>query len=307
MSTPINVFTGYLGSGKTTIILNLVKTFPKDYKVVLLKNEFGNVKTDSQIASDQHIAVKEFVNGCLCCVLVGKIHAALEQIIDEFHPDRIIIETSGSAYPAPIAIEIRKMDQEKVHLDSIVTVIDAINFEGYEDTSYTARIQAKYTDLILINKHEEVEDEKLDRVLDDVYELNLDTPKIKTDNGHVDPDLVFGLDTKLFSELKAVHHENHDKHHHDKEVELYEIHSQKACTLKNFEEALKTISPRHIYRIKGMVKLNDNTYRLLNWSFGRYTFDPLTSYKGDTAIVCMGKGNITQHVQKLALIFEERE
>ena len=165
---PITVFTGYLGAGKTTIILNVIKSLKEGYKVVWLKNEFGNVEIDSELAKESHIAVKEMINGCLCCVLVGKLGEAIKELISTYSPDRIIIETSGSAYPAPIAWEIRKLTKEgvQVKLDSIINVIDAINFSGYEDKSYTAKIQAEYTDLILINKHEEVKEEELDHVLD---------------------------------------------------------------------------------------------------------------------------------------------
>ena len=199
---PVNVFTGFLGVGKTTIILKAVEQLPPDYKVVLLKNEFGDIAVDSQIAKEKNMEVKEMLNGCLCCVLVGKIKNAIDEIIEQFNPDRIIIETSGSAYPAPIALQIRDM-KDSVKLDSIITVIDAINFQGYKDKSYTAKMQAQFTDLILINKHEEMSEQKLDETLDDVYELNPQTPKIKTNNGYIDPNILFGIDTKLFSSQEA--------------------------------------------------------------------------------------------------------
>lgn len=93
------------------------------------------------------------LNGCLCCVLVGQMKNALLEIQETQAPDRILIETSGSAFPAPIAWQIRELGPPFV-LDSIVTVIDCVNFKGYEDTSYTAKLQAKYTDLILMNKVE---------------------------------------------------------------------------------------------------------------------------------------------------------
>ncbi|KAJ1848613.1 hypothetical protein LPJ70_000944, partial [Coemansia sp. RSA 2708] len=121
-------------------------------------------------------------NGCLCCVLVGQMKRALEEIKEKFQPDRIIIETSGSAFPAPIAWQIREMESSGFHLDAILTVIDCINFCGYEDTSYTARLQAQYTDLILLNKWEHISERQLDIVIDHVNELNTDTPKINVDS-----------------------------------------------------------------------------------------------------------------------------
>ena len=98
-------------------------------------------------------AVSEILNGCLCCVLVGQMSSALVEIKENFAPDRIIIECSGSAFPATLAFQIRQLAIDTngaFMLDSIVTVVDAENFAGYEDTSPTARMQASYSDVILI-------------------------------------------------------------------------------------------------------------------------------------------------------------
>ncbi|KAJ3267530.1 hypothetical protein HK104_005797, partial [Borealophlyctis nickersoniae] len=225
---PITVFTGFLGAGKTTIILSLIARLPKNYKVVLLKNEFGDVEVDSELARASNIEVTEMLNGCMCCVLVGQMKNALIEIRDKQHPDRIIIETSGSAFPAPIAWQIRELEQaqEGFTLDAIITVVDCVNFRGYEDTSYTAKMQAKYTDVVVLNKHELVSERELDTVLDHVYTLNEDTPKLKSEgtNG-VSPDLVFGLDTKLFSladrEDQVKEWDGRmDRGHHYREVDL---------------------------------------------------------------------------------------
>ncbi|KAG8811446.1 hypothetical protein FRC19_003788 [Serendipita sp. 401] len=200
---PITVFTGFLGSGKTTTILSLLPQLPKDYKVVLLKNEFGDVEVDSQLAKQSSLAaVSEILNGCMCCILVGQMKTALLEIHESFSPDRIIIETSGSAFPATLAFQIRELEKETngaFKLDAIVTVIDAENFAGYEDTSTTAKMQAAYTDILLINKWELVSERQLDIVMDHLFTLNEQTPKIKC-NGKsgVDPSLIFGPDTKLF-------------------------------------------------------------------------------------------------------------
>ena len=285
MLIPVTVFTGYLGSGKTTIIINLLKQLPKNYNAVLLKNEFGNIKTDSQLARESNIEVTEMINGCLCCVLVGQLNNALKEIIKKYNPERIIIETSGSAYPAPIALEIRTM-QDLLRLDSIITVIDALNFQGYEDKSYTAKIQTKFTDLILINKHELVTNRQLEDVLDDVYELNLDTPKVKTDKGVVSPDLVFGIDTKLFSAQSEL--ENYHSNHHQKEVDLIEIITDKTFDQNTFSKFLRDLPKSYFYRIKGMVNFPTGPY-LVNYVFGRFNFDELRQYQGLTQLIFMGE------------------
>ncbi|OMJ28615.1 COBW domain-containing protein [Smittium culicis] len=232
LPTPITVFTGFLGSGKTTIILNILKSLPKGYNLVLLKNEFGDAETDSALAKESNLMVTEMTNGCLCCVLVGQMKNALIEIKEKYNPDRIIVETSGSAFPAPIAWQIRQMKDLGFRLDSIMTVIDCKNFMGYEDTSYTAKLQAKYTDLILLNKVELVTERELDIVIDAVNELNTDTAKINVYSGCTPPlDLVFGVDTNLFqadsyddekNDSKLGDHMD-DKSHSKNEVDLIEV------------------------------------------------------------------------------------
>lgn len=128
----------HLGAGKTTLILNLIPQLPKDYRLALLKNEFGDVEVDSQLASQTAISgVRELLNGCICCNLVGQLGDALEALHENVCPDRIIIETSGSAFPATLAMEVNRLGREKgdFTLDGVVVVIDVENWKGYEDTS----------------------------------------------------------------------------------------------------------------------------------------------------------------------------
>ena len=296
--TPVTVFTGYLGSGKTTIILGLIKQLPKSYRSVWLKNEFGDIDVDSQLAKENNIEVKEILNGCLCCVLVGRLGDALEDIVAGYHPDRIIVETSGSAYPAPIAVEIRR-HPATLKLDSIVTVIDALNFTGYKDKSFTAAIQAKYTDLILINKHEGVAERDLDQVLDDVYELNLTTPKVRTDQGLINPELIFGIDTKLFESAAQVAEEEKGKvaDHHRREVEVLEVRTAKIMDRAAVEALLKELPPEYFYRVKGIIAAPDGHF-LLNCVFGRCDFQKLEKYSNSTKIVFMGK-DLRDHADRI--------
>ncbi|KAI7850707.1 CobW/HypB/UreG, nucleotide-binding domain-containing protein [Circinella umbellata] len=279
MPIPITVFTGFLGSGKTTTILSLLKQLPAEYNACLLKNEFGDNAVDSQLAKETNIGVQEMVNGCLCCVLVGQMKLALQELKEKYNPDRIIIETSGSAFPAPIAWQIREMENEGFVLDSIVTVIDCQNFMGYEDTSYTAKLQAQYTDVILLNKHEQVSERDLDLVIDHVNELNTDTPKVKCGENGISPDLIFGLDTQLFSVAYNKTHkleENiFDPKHQENEVDLIQVIQSRQETSLSKEQLIQfldTMPKDDIYRIKGFIRLGqDNQLYILNHAFGRHT------------------------------------
>ncbi|KAF8150572.1 CobW/HypB/UreG, nucleotide-binding domain-containing protein [Crassisporium funariophilum] len=301
---PITVFTGFLGAGKTSLILSLLPRLPKDYKVVLLKNEFGDVEVDSKLAQQSSLAaVSEILNGCMCCVLVGQMQNALLEIRDKYRPDRILIECSGSAFPATLAFQIRQLERDTAgdfSLDGIVTVIDAENFVGYEDTSPTAKMQASYSDIILVNKWEHVSERALDIVMDHLHTLNDLTPKIKCQRKTgVDPELIFGLQSKLFmlSDLETnqssdpvVHDEvetitvfrggslqhNSAHNHHEHEEQLLDV-VDSPIEKDKLMEALHTLSRDCIWRAKGFVKLSDGTWWIINWAFGRYE---LTEYGG---------------------------
>ncbi|EIW71089.1 hypothetical protein TREMEDRAFT_42570 [Tremella mesenterica DSM 1558] len=276
---PVTCFTGFLGLGKTTTILGLLKQLPKEYKVVLVKNEYGDVEIDSLLASQSQITgVSEILNGCLCCTMVGLVENALVEIKDKYHPDRIIIESSGSAFPATLALRIRELEPKGFKLDGVVTVIDCINFKGYEDSSPSAKLQAKYTDLLLLSKHQLVSERELDQLHDHLSLLNEDTPRIKVSpENPVDPTLVFGIDTRLFSRTGdetchcTVEHGTEDNTSHTKGDVIpvdREVLEQQLAKL-NFE----------IYRVKGLVRwATPNSERgsihILNWAFGRSEFTP---------------------------------
>ena len=310
---PITIITGFLGSGKTTIILNLIPQLPKDYKLALLKNEFGDVAIDSQLASSAAISgVKELLNGCICCNLVGQLGDALDTLRQDVKPDRIVIETSGSAFPATLAIEVNRLGRESGNyvLDGVVSVIDVENWKGYEDTSYTAKMQARYTDLIVLNKWELVDERRYDECLDRVGDLDLQMANVKSDKGLVPKSLLLGLDSSLaknseaFNEVSRTGHDHDHASDHQSEVEVLNVTlsspttAKKAADLTCLASFLSMAPKDEIYRIKAIltassspttadgVKVNPNHVEgalvpyILNWAFGRWTFTPRLS---DTA------------------------
>ncbi|KAI9149428.1 domain containing [Paramyrothecium foliicola] len=312
---PITIVTGFLGSGKTTLILNLIPQLRKqnpDYKLALLKNEFGDLAVDSQLASSSAISgVRELLNGCICCNLVGQLSPALEELEKTVKPDRIMVETSGSAFPATLALEINRIarDTGNYILDGVISVIDVENWKGYEDTSYTAKIQARYTDLIVFNKWESAGEDRYDECLDRVGDLEVDVAKVKSDKGWVGMDVVFGVDESLARELTETEvngangangHDDHghshdDKHGHQSEVEVLSIELKgqqgAAVSTEKLTKLLKAAPKDEAYRIKAVATLSSPprnsdpdlpkpaahpTRRyILNWAFARWTFTPL--------------------------------
>ena len=276
--TPITIVTGFLGSGKTTIILNLIPQLPSTYRLALLKNEFGDVAIDSQIAASRAIAgVRELLNGCICCNLVGQLGDALETLRRDVDPDRIIIETSGSAFPATLAMEVNRLARDtngtKYVLDGVVVVIDVENWRGYEDTSYTAKLQAKYTDLVILNKWEDAGERRLDDCLDRLGDLDVDVPFVKSDRGLVSKDALLGFDRSLAGHFGTPdadglngtqsggddhHHGESEQEEHTREVDVLSVTlstSQKDAVVNvgRLEELLGVASKDEVYRIKAIL------------------------------------------------------
>ncbi|TVY53586.1 hypothetical protein LSUE1_G010356, partial [Lachnellula suecica] len=263
---------------------------------------------DSQLASSSSISgVRELLNGCICCNLVGQLDTALEELRSSITPDRIVVETSGSAFPATLAMEVNRLARETKGgyvLDGVVTVIDVENWKGYEDTSYTAKIQARYTDLIVLNKWEGVGERRLDECLDRVGDLEVQVATVKSDRGKVPVDLVFGVDGALARSLEddghsAEHKHDHSYEHaktHQSEVEVlsitFEAEAGSKVDTSKLSKLLSSAPKDEVYRIKAVLDASSpvqspddsNTAEtseggryILNWAFGRWTCTPMNS------------------------------
>lgn len=239
---------------------------------------------------------------------MGQLGPALLELRDIASPDRIIIETSGSAFPATLAMEVNRLVREHPSsfvLDGVISVIDVENWRGYDDTSVTAKMQATYTDLIVFNKWELVDERRFDECLDRVGDLELQTAWVKSRRGWVGQDVVMGIDGSLIgkegadlaAEINGEVHGHGHNHQHQEEVEVLsvvlwsEALGSAAVDMDAFEELLLSAPKDEVYRIKGLLMSSmpppDSTGErrastaqiaalyVLNWAFGRWTYTAL--------------------------------
>lgn len=257
---PTTVFAGFLGSGKTTIISHLVDSLQAQGKqVIYIKNEIGDENVDGAIMEGKHIKTKELLNGCICCTLVGPFIQAIDEVITQFRPDRIIIEASGAADPAAIALMIDS--HPKMMRDGVISVIDVVNFEGYKDLSYTAQNQTKFTDLLVFNKVELASRERKEAVVGYVRELNNHSPVVEAPEGKLNPAVAFGISSLELDELLQTEKAQHDgegahHEHHLAEDGIESFHWTGAghFAAPTLEEFLQKL-PGAVYRVKGFVQL----------------------------------------------------
>ena len=129
--TKIDIYSGFLGAGKTTLIKKMIKEAYAGQKLVLIENEFGEIGIDGGFLQDSGINITEMNSGCICCSLVGDFGKALTQVIEEYHPDRIVIEPSGVGKLSDVIVAVEKVTGEDVVLGFTVAVVDAGKVKVY--------------------------------------------------------------------------------------------------------------------------------------------------------------------------------
>ena len=158
--TRIDIFSGFLGAGKTTLIRKLIAEGYKGEKLVLIENEFGDIAIDGGFLKDAGVEINELNSGCICCTLVGDFTKALQQVMTEFNPDRIIIEPSGVGKLSEVASAVENVEGAK--LGAKLTVVDASKCKMYmRNFGEFFNDQVQSADLIVLSRTGNIKPEKL--------------------------------------------------------------------------------------------------------------------------------------------------
>lgn len=235
---PVTVVTGFLGSGKTTLV-NQILAEQHGRKVAVIVNEFGEISVDGQLVLSQaQEDLVEFNNGCLCCTVRGDLVDTLAKLKDRTDLDAILIETTGLADPAPVASTFFIADQIKseTRLDSFVTLADAVNLERNLAQSEEAREQIAFADIILINKIDLVSEGQVAEVEQMIRKLNPFAKIHYTEHSTIALDKVFGvgafdLDAKLKVDPAFL---DDLEHEHDQSVGSFFLREDRPIDINRF-------------------------------------------------------------------------
>lgn len=219
--TRIDIISGFLGAGKTTLIKKLLGDALKGQQVVLIENEFGEIGIDGGFLKDAGIEIREMNSGCICCSLVGDFGAALKDVITKYHPDRIIIEPSGVGKLSDVIKAVDGVEKEAgVALNSATTVVDVMKCKMYlRNFGEFFENQVKSAGTIILSRTDKADTEKVEAAVKMLRELNPEAHIITT------PVEVLGgkkvLDTMegAIINLEQVEEEEHHHHHHDHDGE----------------------------------------------------------------------------------------
>lgn len=233
--TKIDIVSGFLGAGKTTFIKKMIEEVFAGQKIVLIENEFGEVGIDGGFLKDAGIEITEMNSGCICCSLVGDFGKNLNEVIEKFHPDRILIEPSGVGKLSDVMKSV--IDVEKTHdvvLNGLITVVNATKAsKQMKAFGEFFNNQIEYATTIILSRTQNATPQQLELCVKQMQQLNEKAAIITTPWDQISGEAMLkviegqdSLEMKLMAEEHAKHeHHDHDhEHHHDHDDHDHECH-----------------------------------------------------------------------------------
>ena len=284
--TKIDIISGFLGAGKTTLIKKLLKDAFKDEQVVLIENEFGEIGIDGGFLKEAGIQIREMNSGCICCSLVGDFGASLKEVISKYHPDRILIEPSGVGKLSDVIKAVQGVEKETgLVLNSYTTVVDAKKCKMYmRNFGEFFNNQVEYAGAIIMSRTDIVDEAKAQAAMELLREINPKAAIITTPIEELEGAKILEvmehpvsleqemMEEEVCPECGHVHehghhhhdHEEHEHHHHDHECGCGHDHHHhhadevftswgretiKKYTRENLEKILETLSETEEYGV----------------------------------------------------------
>lgn len=230
----VDIFSGFLGAGKTTLIKKLIAEAYEEEKIVLIENEFGEIGVDSGFLKDTGVQINEMNSGCICCTLVGDFGRALNEVIDTYDPDRILIEPSGVGKLSDVIIAVQDLKNDRIELNGFTTVVDAKKARVYmTNFGEFYQNQVEHASSIILSHTGSLSEQKLDKCIELLRRYNdhaaiVTTPwdqisgkailetmeEKKTLSAELDK-----LREEAYAHEAAHHHHDHEHEHHDHEHE----------------------------------------------------------------------------------------
>lgn len=225
--TKVDIFSGFLGAGKTTLIKKLIAEAYKGEKLVLIENEFGEIGIDGGFMQDAGIEVTEMNSGCICCSLVGDFGKALRKVVDEYAPDRILIEPSGVGKLSDVIRAVQNVGSDALQLNSFTAVVDANKCKMYmKNFGEFFNDQVEHANAIILSRTGEISPDKLNTDIALLREHNPNASLIVTPWSELTGAQILEAMEKrntLEAELELLREESrHEHHHHDDDDDEHE-------------------------------------------------------------------------------------
>lgn len=287
--TKVDIISGFLGAGKTTFIKLLIENVFAGEKLVLIENEFGEIGIDGGFLKDAGIEITEMNSGCICCTLVGDFSKALRKVIEEYHPDRVLIEPSGVGKLSDVSKAIEHVKKEAdIEIEGRITIVDGKKAKMYlKNFGEFFKDQVAYANTIVVSRTQMMEDHSIEECVKMLREENKEASIISTSWDKLSKEAIehaLSPDTQLegiFEEEKCPvcshehHHEGacgcgheHHHHHHHHADEIFTSWGQETphkYTEEELDFLLKALSETEGYgtilRAKGIVEMENGSWK----------------------------------------------
>ena len=287
--TKVDIISGFLGAGKTTFIKLLIENVFAREKLVLIENEFGEIGIDGGFLKDAGIEITEMNSGCICCTLVGDFSKALRKVIEEYHPDRVLIEPSGVGKLSDVSKAIEHVKKEAdIEIEGRITIVDGKKAKMYlKNFGEFFKNQVAYANTIVVSRTQMMEDHSIEECVKMLREENKEASIISTSWDKLSKEAIehaLSPDTQLegiFEEEKCPvcshehHHEGacgcgheHHHHHHHHADEIFTSWGQETAhkyTEGELDFLLKALSETEGYgtilRAKGIVEMENGAWK----------------------------------------------
>lgn len=288
--TKVDIISGFLGAGKTTFIKLLIENVFAGEKLVLIENEFGEIGIDGGFLKDAGIEITEMNSGCICCTLVGDFSKALRKVIEQYHPDRVLIEPSGVGKLSDVSKAIEYVKKEAdIEIEGRITIVDGKKAKMYlKNFGEFFKDQVAYANTIVVSRTQMMEDHSIEECVKMLREENKEASIISTSWDKLSKEAIehaLSPDTQLegiFEEEKCPvcghehHHEEgacgcdheHHHHHHHHADEIFTSWGQETAhkyTEEELDFLLKALSETEGYgtilRAKGIVEMENGAWK----------------------------------------------
>jgi len=230
--TKVDIFSGFLGAGKTTLIRKLIEEAYGTDKIVLIENEFGEIGVDKGFLQNTGIEINQMNAGCICCTLVGDFGKALNEVIEKYNPERILIEPSGVGKLSDVIIAVQDLKNDKIELNGFTTVVDATKADMYmSNFGEFYENQVEHASSIILSHTAGMSQDDIDKCIALLREHNKEASIVTTDWKEIDGSKILEimeqkktlsaeldrLREEAYREQAEHHHHDHEHHHHDDE------------------------------------------------------------------------------------------